>query len=87
MNDHIERQAAIDAFLRATADGDKFEWCESVLKSVPSVELEIIRCKDCINWQTEWVLKGEPGIHFCDMVEGFPDGDWYCAYGEKRINN
>jgi hypothetical protein len=45
---------------------------------------EIIRCKDCINWQREWEPAGDPGTHFCYMVDGFRDGDWYCADAEKK---
>lgn len=37
-DDCISRQAAIDAFMKATADGDKFEWCECVLKQLPSAQ-------------------------------------------------
>ena len=38
MNDIISRQVEIDAFMTATADGDKAEWCEWVLKQVPSAQ-------------------------------------------------
>lgn len=36
--DSIERQAAIEAFMTATSDGDKFDWCKWVLKQVPSAQ-------------------------------------------------
>lgn len=32
--DTISRQAAIDAFMSATSDGDKAEWCKWVLERV-----------------------------------------------------
>lgn len=38
MDDLISRQAAIDAFFTATSDGDKAEWCEYVIKTLPSVQ-------------------------------------------------
>ena len=38
MSDLIDRQAAIDAFMTSTSDGDKAEWCEWVLKQLPSAE-------------------------------------------------
>lgn len=34
VNDTISRQAAIDAFMSATSDGDKAEWCKMVLERV-----------------------------------------------------
>jgi hypothetical protein len=40
MNDPIDRQAAIDAFMTATSDGDKAEWCRWVLKQLPSAQPE-----------------------------------------------
>lgn len=41
MDDLIRRQVAINQFMTATADGDKFDWCKSVLKQVPSAQPEI----------------------------------------------
>lgn len=38
--DIISRQTAIDAFMKATSDGDKFDWCKWVLKQVPSEQPE-----------------------------------------------
>ena len=38
MTDLISRRAAKDAFLRATADGDKVEFCWWVLDGIPSAE-------------------------------------------------
>lgn len=38
--DLIDRQAAIDAFYTLTSDGDLIEWCEYVLKTVPSAQIE-----------------------------------------------
>jgi hypothetical protein len=41
MNDDlISRAAAIDAFMTATSDGDKAEWCRWVLKQLPSAQPE-----------------------------------------------
>ena len=48
MSDLISRQAAIDAFIASTSDGDKADWCKWVLKQLPSAQQEIIRCKDCM---------------------------------------
>ena len=38
--DLISRQAAIDAFMTATADGDKAEWCKWVINQLPSAQPE-----------------------------------------------
>lgn len=38
MNDPISRRAAKDAFMKATGDGDKVEFCWGVLDSVPTID-------------------------------------------------
>ena len=48
MSDLISRQDVINAFRKATADGDKVDFCVSVINDLPSAEPEIIRCKDCM---------------------------------------
>lgn len=40
MTDPIDRQEAINAFKTATSDGDKAEWCEWVLKQLPTAQPE-----------------------------------------------
>ena len=50
--DAISRQTAINAFYTATADGDKAEWCECVLRNVPPFDKDInVSCKDAISRQ------------------------------------
>ena len=39
-NDLISRADAIDAFMTATADGDKAEWCKWVINQLPSAQPE-----------------------------------------------
>jgi hypothetical protein len=52
MSDLIERQAAIDAFMTATSDVDKAEWCKWVLEQLPSVAKDTnVPCKDLISRQ------------------------------------
>ena len=36
----IEKQMAINAFMTATSDGDKADWCVSILKSLPTVQYD-----------------------------------------------
>lgn len=89
--DCVERQAAVDA-IRAKDDYSNVAVALGLGKAMtavcelPSVQPDIIQCKDCVNWQTEWEPQGEPGIHFCAVVDGFHDGDWYCADAKRRTN-
>lgn len=38
----IEKQLAINAFMTATSDGDKADWCVDILKSLPTVQYDRI---------------------------------------------
>lgn len=97
MSDLIDRQAAIDAVcehgtelerrgITVLAVANHKQVTIDLLESLPSVHPDIIRCKDCESWQTDWALNDAPGIHFCAVVDGFHDGDWYCADAERRTD-
>ena len=47
---------------------------------------EIIRCKDCENWDTTWQNDFAPNYHYCPMMDGTYSGDFYCAKSERRTN-
>ena len=72
MSDWIERQAAIDAL-------DCINGVEEVLRSLPSVQPEIIRCRECIYFgYYECKIHGNnwhrSGDGFCDRAERKEDG-------------
>ena len=48
MSDLIDREAAINAFYAATADGDKAEFCVDVIKGLPTVPAapRWVRCEE-----------------------------------------
>ena len=66
MSDLIDREAAIDAFYTATADGDKAEFCVDVIKGLPSVPAA-----------PRWVRCEEPPTEDGDYLTYYADG--YCA--------
>ena len=47
---------------------------------------EIIRCKDCENWDTTWQNDSAPNYHYCPMMDGTYSGDFYCAKAERRTD-
>lgn len=82
MNDLIDRQAAIDE-IKAL-----YEWHDTVtedravdhLKRLPSVQPEIIRCKDC-----DWWTKQEDSVQGrCALMQMYPAGGWYCGNARRR---
>lgn len=54
--------------------------------SLPSAEPEIIRCKDCENWDTTWQNDWAKNYHYCPLIDGTRNGDWYCADAERRTD-
>lgn len=40
MDEYIKREDAINEFYIATADGDKANWCVSIIQSIPAVNVK-----------------------------------------------
>ena len=88
MIDLISRQAAIDAihedadWLAAQGSDwqmERMERDKSILKSLPSAQTEIIRCKDCKNYLYP---------HGCDHIDGMVTSqeEGFCSYAERRTD-
>ena len=62
---------------------------ESFCKDIdeqPTIQPEIVRCKDCKNWDTTWTNDFSPNYHYCPMVDGVRKEDWFCADAERRTD-
>ena len=102
MNDLISRQAAIEACYQehdasySTLEAKGAAWrCAVNIKNLPSVQPEIIRCKDCKHWiPYDWMFsevwqskniadypEDEIGCNYCDMTMKAND---FCSRGERR---
>jgi hypothetical protein len=47
--------------------------------------VEVVRCKDCENWDTTWQNDDwGKNYHYCPIIDGTRNGDWYCADAERR---
>ena len=55
-----------------------------VINSQPTIQPEIIRCKDCKYWDTTWQNDYAPNYHYCPMIDGTRRNDFYCAYAERK---
>lgn len=45
---------------------------------------EVVRCKDCKNWDTTWQNDWAKNYHYCPIVDGMRNGNWYCAGAERK---
>jgi predicted RNA-binding Zn-ribbon protein involved in translation (DUF1610 family) len=78
MSDLIDRQAAIDAIESCEPGEESF-----MIMSLPSVQTEIIRCKDCKHRDPE-DKKCDCGH---DIMWQLPRrDDWFCADAERRTD-
>ena len=59
---------------------------QTVMRVKTNIKLqpEIIRCKDCKNWDTNgnWADDG----YYCPNVDGIRESDFYCADAERRTD-
>ena len=63
---------------------DALDRAEGAIGNLPPAEPQIIRCKDCKNWDTTWTNDFSPNYHYCLMVDGSRKEDWFCADAERR---
>ena len=56
-----------------------------VLERLPSAQPEIIRCKDCEDYQTDWETD-YPNEHYCATVDKMMPEDGFCSSAERRID-
>ena len=69
-------------------------WCENHCKLPEAYDVaiealgqpEIIRCKDCENWDTTWQNDSAPNYHYCPIMDGTYSGDFYCGKAERSTD-
>ena len=75
-----------DALLKGREDHEMINthliWNAPTIDAVP-----VIRCKDCIEWQTSWKSSTVFEGHYCVMVDTSTRGHFYCAYAERKNDN
>lgn len=81
--DLIDRQAAIDAIEKKAYRHTYIEQIIDIINNLPSVQPEIVRCKDCKHRDPE-DKKCDCGH---DILWQLPrQNDWYCADAERRTD-
>ena len=80
---------------------DALDRAEGAIGNLPSVQPEIIRCKDCKHWRQQTNYQGAPlSFGFCESDYMWrslygetyevshidTDDDFYCGYAERRTD-
>lgn len=98
MPEYISREAAIRMRHGCNNDCHKCDfaeegdsWCQGELFVVDILRLpaadvvEVVRCRDCENWDTEWKPShAEEGQYFCPILGCVTDADFYCGCGKRK---
>ena len=77
----------------------EYKLIDSVLFEMPTIEPEIVRCKDCKHWKRQTAYNGNPlSFGFCEsdymwrslygetyeVAHIDTDDDFYCGYAERK---
>ena len=97
MSDYIDRHAAIDAFYKYP----NIDWTTldvlAKINALPSADVQpVVRCKDC-KYRIPITTRGGYFTYICaieyeisdpyDLTRNVIDGNWYCADGERKVEN
>lgn len=64
-----------------TSWAEAFSECADMVDEAPTIEFEIIHCKDCKHWSRESICDG-----FCSEDCMRHDENFYCGYAGRRTN-
>ena len=94
MNDAISRQQAIDALgelATFTEDWSCHTWMYTddvynAIKQLPTIQPEIVRCKDCQYWNKGSCECREHAVNCQDYYVGDieTEAEYFCGYAERR---
>lgn len=85
MTEYIEREALKRAVRKAFPNLEMRIEINSIINEQPTADVvEVVRCKDCKFWQTDWETSYD-GYHYCSMIDVVIAGDFYCKDGERKI--
>lgn len=78
---NIETRERTELFQR---ENDELREAVKRIKDIkPADVVQVVRCKDCKNWQTDW-NPSIPDRHYCAVMDSMMKADDFCSYGERR---
>ena len=77
----------IDYYIREAGWGETrneaLRWCLEFIDNQPTIEPEIVRCKECANYDTDWTPETVPDRHYCFVMDSMMPKDGFCNYAER----
>lgn len=94
MTDYISRDGLAEhkfqeSELRGMGEGQAYRqgWndaIDAIVDNEPAADVvEVVRCKDCENYQTDWQPLSFDDGHYCAMVDTTMPYDGFCHMGER----
>ena len=90
MSDLISRQAAIERLrefeyddMTSTEEAIGADYCVDIIRTMPSAQLEIIRCRDCKHSERWYRDRRRCFLWVEDGIDVFDDG--FCNYADWAI--
>lgn len=90
MNDLINRQWLIECveegWIKFETEKDKNKFIHLVRDTAPSVQTDIIRCRDCKYWDAGPSCSAYPDLHVCIywMRRIVTEAEDFCSRAERR---
>ena len=93
--EYIRKQDALDAFGLSEKTrkygGDHSGYDTRMLYEIhdaltgisPADVVQVVRCRDCEAWQTDW-NPAVPDRHYCAVMDSMMKADDFCSYGKRR---
>ena len=65
----------------------KLSQLHEAVRNYPSVDaVEVVQCKDCDNFQTDWETAFANGRHYCAVMDSIMPPEGFCSYGERKTD-
>jgi len=84
MRDLIDRDALIAEYDRVHVGEPG--GARKLMEDAPTVQPEIIRCRDCKHWDRTWSNDWSPDYHYCPVIDEVRKDDFHCRYAERRTD-
>ena len=86
MKEYIEREALLTRNMCGNANPIIYRtYAEELIKSAPAADVvEVVRCKDCKNYQPNPYSYDGEMICSCWADWTYPEDDDFCSYGERK---
>ena len=82
-----DMEDALNAVIKALQSAQPEQECEKcIFKPFKQFQTELIRCKDCKDYQTDWEIPYYPNRHYCATMDSTMPEDGFCSYAERKDN-